>query len=465
MGAIGEYIHLTARGYEVSGINRPHHNPGISAAAAFSVQKQKINQKMQQYNKVSKATTQKIEDEMNKLLDELGDEPGGENTDSSALEQYMYEQINQEIGQLSSINWSNLSTVSAPAPVSRLSTGVYNFKDWRNRIISRVNEFNAMLKQLQVIQSASGGAAAEQVESLIKRLDKLVNDTYEKTYQHLNEIGYPVWGKSSTVKNMIRKLNELISEYNQIPIVENGDNRLLQAVISQVPGVAQVQAQRALSEAIVSGKNMTVSVEQMSNNGNVSANMGDLQENVFSNDNSIHITFNWKTRKMTAILNNLQLKNSRFQFINIGTETTLYDLLSDAGSDFANHYFNIFSKHQDAHTNLAGNRGNFNEVIKMLAIFKAFEKTNQSKDKVFIFTQGNNYVKVVSIGSILDRIVNNTGKMVSVNFDGISMSKIGLFANKKGPELNGASRIAQVLGEAHARKIKVALNSQALLGI
>lgn len=221
MSAIGEYIHLTGKGYQESGINRPHQRPGITAAAALSVQRDIVRKKIDSFGKVAKKTIEKLQTEMNQFKDLLGEgEVDGTNiANQQELRDYLFNNLSKEIAQLYDLNWDNLSAVTTPNPVTKLSTGFYNYKDWKNRIISRVNEFNSILKQIEQQSNGNNGADTAQLQNLIQKADKLINDTYEKTYAHLNEVGYYTWRKSPTVKNMVRKLNALITEFNSLPII------------------------------------------------------------------------------------------------------------------------------------------------------------------------------------------------------------------------------------------------------
>lgn len=466
MSAIGEYVHLTGKGYEESGINRPHMAPGISAAAALSAQREAVRQKIANYGKVGKETTEKLEKEINKFKQSLGEGTSGtETTDVAKLQEYLFNEIGKEIAQLYDLNWDNVTAVATPGPVTKLSTGFYNYKDWKNRIISRVNEFNSVLKQVEQISSSQNGADAAQIQMLIQKADKLINDTYEKTYAHLSEVGFYTWRKSPTVKNMVRKLNNLIKEYNSLPIVENGDNRMLKGIVESIPKVAESKVRQALGN--IQGKNFSIETDQKNANINKTINLGEMKETIVSDGNGLTIGFNWNNKNLNMKVNNLKLKGTKYKFVNIGTSTTIGELLGESNSDFANHYYNIFTQHQDKHSSLASSRSEYNEVIKLLAIYKAFNNKATGRDKVYIYTQNENSdVKVISVQDILNKIIDGNTKMQSLTFNGDSITRMKLFANKKEPNnINGSIRIGKVLAEAHSRKISAALNSSVITSI
>lgn len=467
MSAIGEYIHLTGKGYQESGINRPHQRPGITAAAALSVQRDIVRKKIDSFGKVAKKTIEKLQTEMNQFKDLLGEgEVDGTNiANQQELRDYLFNNLSKEIAQLYDLNWDNLSAVTTPNPVTKLSTGFYNYKDWKNRIISRVNEFNSILKQIEQQSNGNNGADTAQLQNLIQKADKLINDTYEKTYAHLNEVGYYTWRKSPTVKNMVRKLNALITEFNSLPIIDNNNNQMLKGIIDVIPQTAEVQVRKALGQ--IKGTNFTIETDQKSTSVNKTIDLGDLKETIISNDKGLEISFNWNSKKLNVKVNNLKIKGSQYQFVNIGTETTLGELLSEASNDFANHYYNIFTQHQDKHASLAGLRSEYNDMIKLLAIYKAFDNKQIGKDKVYIYTKNKNAeIKVISVRDILDKVIDGNTKMQSVIFNGESITKAKLLANKKEPNnLDGSIRISKVLAEAHTRKISAALNSSVITSI
>lgn len=465
MSAIGEYIHLTGLGYLESGINRPHQSPGVNAAAALSAQREAIRKKIESFGKVPKNTTQKLQQEMNQFKQLLGEGEGSDTVNQQELRDYLFNNLSKEIAQLYDLNWENLSAVTTPQPVTKLSSSYYRYKDWKNRIISRVSEFNNTLRQLEQQSNGSNGADAAQVQILIKKAEKLINETYEKTYAHLSEAGFYTWGKSPTVKNMVRKLNRLIDEFNQLPLVDNNNNEMLKGIIDVIPNAVEVQVRKELGK--IQGQGFTIETDQKSANVNKTVNLGDLKETITSNGNGLSVSFDWNSKKLNVKVNNLKIKGSKYQFVDIGTETTIGDLLSEANTDFANHYYNIFTQHQDKHSSLASLRNEYNKVIKLLTIYKAFDNKQIGKDKVYIYTKNENAeIKVISVRDILDKIIEGNTKMQSVSFNGESITRAKLFANKKEPNnLDGSIRIGKVLAEAHARKISASLNSNLITSI
>lgn len=471
MSAIGEYIHLTAKGYNESGTNRPHAAAGISPTQAAAAQRQKITEQMKTYSKVGKNTTKKIEKEMNELITTLGTDSNQEiSDDETKLQEYLVNQIGQEIAQLSNINFNNLSTTYTPAPVSKLANNFYKSKGWKDRLTTKVNEFNNALKQLEYLQQAKGGTNSTQVEQLIKKLDKLINETYEKTYQHLTEAGYYTGARSKTVRNMINKLNVLIKEYNSIPIVDNTDNRLLKGIVQQIPNVSEYVAINALKEGLdTKSKNITITTQNpQQTNINTTIDLGELQEVINSNKESIEIQFKWKSRTYQAKVNNIKLRSGFYQFINVDSTSSLYDVLADGDTEFTNHYYNIFTQHQDGQINVVGMRSEYNSILKLMAIYRAFDKIKE-KDKIFIFTETdgkNSKARVVSIHDILDNVINGNDKLTSVMTGNESIPQANLLSNKKVPNnITGNTRIGKVLADARARKLRAGLSSSVLSNI
>ena len=66
MSAIGEYVHLTAKGYTTYGIGRPNHHAQFASNGLLKNKQQQILARMQRNIKHTNDTTvQNLEDRMN----------------------------------------------------------------------------------------------------------------------------------------------------------------------------------------------------------------------------------------------------------------------------------------------------------------------------------------------------------------------------------------------------------------
>ena len=212
-------------------------------------------------------------------------------------------------------------------------------------------------------------------------------------------------------------------------------------------------------------KDADISVAVENNNQNTVTQLGEITQQVSSNNDFINIGFSWGTKQIMVKAHKPQLRG-RNAFPLINENMSLYTLISEAGDNFANHYLNLFSSHEDGYGvmgRFVSDRQGFQETVKLMALYKAFENTPNGKDKVYFYIVGNK-VKVVSMYSIIEKIMNNPEKF-SVMTNDDSLSRMALFANIRGPEITGESRISKLLQDVRARKLRVSIRSSTILGL
>lgn len=461
MSAIGEYVHLTGEGYAWVGLSRPHqHRSGGSAAVVYSAQKAIIRNKIKAYSKLGRGELMGIETNFNVLLERLGQQATEDTVSSTDLmvNEAIFKLLEDNIKQFQSINFTNGFVNYIPGPIKGFSSA---YKSWKDRLPAKINEINTALKQLERLED---GASPAEIKTLIAELNKIVTDTYEKTYQNIVDGKY-VNKKSRTTKNLIREINELIDVYNSLPYLQNDGNELLRSIVGHVPGTAKAAATRVLAKELTMNiKDVDVSVAIENNNQSTVTQLGEITQKVNSNDDSINIGFSWGTKQIIVKAHKPQLKG-RNAFPLINENISLLTIISEAGDNFANHYLNLFSHHEgkSAMNSFVGNRQGFQEVVKLMALYKAFENAPNGKDKVYFYIVGKQ-VKIVSMYSVLEKVIDNPEKF-SVMTDDDSLSRMKLFSNQRGPDIEGKARINQLLQDIRTQKLRVSIRSSTILGL
>lgn len=469
MSAIGDYIHLSAKGYQESGTRRPHWTPTTLPAAALNKMRNTIEARISDFGIVPKRTLVKLENQMNKLITATGeDRPLSVAPNPSATRQQIKNIIDKDMAQLHDIQMDRLAIEKTLPPMTKIPNKYADYKKWRNQIISRVNTLNMAINQAKGMINDKNGTDAKSLDILLTKLETLINDTYQKTYAKLLDTGVYVYKKNTVVKNLIKKLNELIVEYNEMPIIDNHENLLLKSIIEVLPDAADIAVRKRLDEVlntddpsfkIERGQILTEAAHKQK-----MLTLGDIEQIITTKDRGLEISFKWKDKQeYNAKLNNLNLAKGRYSFANIGTDMSLGELLEQKPSttDFANHFYNIYTQHQDASGGFLNElRKDYSLALKMLAIYKAFNNETFGKDKIFIYTINGKEAHVVSTRDLLKNMVTASEQLKSVTQDGVSVTRMKLLENKKVPNnITGAIRISRVLAEAHGRKIAVAINS------
>lgn len=477
MSAIGDYVHLTAAGYLASGTGRPHWNRPTTAASAFNRVRAAVRSKVRGYGRMDKRVMHSLESQMNKIVTSVVEQKAFKNSpDPKATEQKIKDTIQAEMSQIENIQMDRLAVDKLLPPMTKIPNQYATYKNWQQQIISKVSTLNAAIAQAQKMLDNPKGADGKILSNLATKIENMLNVTYEQTYAKITQIdgGY-IYKKSPAVKSLVRKLNDLITEYNQMTIIDNHENLLLKSIMEVLPTVSDLKVEKTLenmfnpddhSYTIKHNKIVTKAPTTKKNK------LGDVEQLIISKDGSMEVQFKWRNKKdlSTAKINNLNVSSSRkFNFADMGIEISLADLLAKLPSDddFANHFYNAFTQHQDKSAGaLNWYRRQGLEVVKLLAIYKAFDNDAFNKDKMFIYTVDGKTIQVISTRDLLQILTNpNNGryrKSTHVQVNGENINRMNLLYNKKGPEITGESRIRQMLTDAHSRKIMVAIENSAL---
>lgn len=472
MSAIGDYIHLSAKGYQESGTRRPHWTPTTKPAEALSSIRGAIESQISTFGIIDKRTLANIENQMNKMIKATGEDRAfSVAADPEVIRQRIKAIIGKDIELLNNIHMDRLAIEKMLPPMTKISNNYARSKQWRNQIISKVNTLNAAIQQAQLMLDDKNGADAKILSNLLTQLEKLINDTYEKTYARLKDENVYVYKKDTTVKNLISKLNALIAQYNEMPIIDNKEGLLLKSILEVLPNASDMAVRKRLEEVLnVNNANFVIKNNNIlteASHKKKKVMLGDIEEIVTTKDNGVEISFRWKNKEtMTAKVNNLNIVAGKYSFAGVGPDMSLDQLLKEKPStiDFANHFYNVYTQHQDKNSSLLNSlRAEFISVVKSLAIYKAFDNEAFGKDKIFIYTVGGKQARVISTRELLLNLTKASEQLKSVTQNGASITRMKLLENKKVPNnISGQIRIANVLAEAHTRKISVALNTSVL---
>lgn len=192
----------------------------------------------------------------------------------------------------------------------------------------------------------------------------------------------------------------------------------------------------------------------------------DINNNLYiatgSTQDKVDVQIEWKGQPVKISAKNVNLKGGGQ--IHILSGASLLVLLSQMDTDFVNHYLNIVANHKDGSieselVTLAHNSFKPTLLYQALAGYKTNAKTGYAE--VFIVNDNSNIdnVKVFSIADLIMDAVDNMNEYVSITSDKQDLSNIH-FANTE--KSHYSERITQLLADVHTYKIDVAINSSLL---
>ena len=466
MSAIGNYIHLTAAGYNRTGTNRQREGPSLDAATALSLEKDFIRQRIESYKSMNDLSS--LESEINNLLDVLGDrvEPSKTNWDNE-VRQIIEDYLTEEYGNtLQTIDWSNLDvnfTSVKTKGVGKIKTNYWQYKNWKSTILSRINELNTYMENF------SENKTTREYQDAINRINTIKNDLYKGTYDMIAKNGWNT-NKQNPLKIAIKDLNEIIAKYAAMPAISAQKGDLLEATIAVIPAMTKDMLNKEIGSFIKGRDKVSVTIDENNfKDKSWNIQLGDIVQTGRTSQGKIDVAFEWEGQQLNISAKNVNLKDRNFIHI-MGGSSLLY-LLQDENVDFVNHYFNLFSNHPDKKGNVAGYaamRNAYFDVLKLMIAYKAltgdsFDRGNNQADVFIVSDSSGSHsrrVKVFSIGDILQKFLERpTSNLGIANASSIQR----LYANKRVENSpSGIARVAAVLNEAHARKITASFNSALL---
>ena len=473
MSAIGEYVHLTGLGYQKTGTNRQTKAPSIDAAAALRIQKNSIQNRIKAYQTMNDSSLKRLENQLNGLLASLGEDSNeNKNEWPEQARKFLQKKMEEEFSQLQNIDFSTGSIQAR----NRNSKGVgiirdnyKSYKNWRNVLVSRVNELNKYLLEMEAMTKQTTGADPNKYTQAIAKVSKLLNETYEKTWQKVSETGLPV--KPKTAKNMIKQLNDIIKAYASMPAIQLQNGTFFERTIQLVPEIGNDLASKEVWDRIESYSKGQENVKVIIDKENFiprseKFGMGDIYQTIRTSQNKIDVAIEWEGQDLNISAKNLDL-GSGYKFIHTTEGNSLLYMLQDENADFVNHYLNLTAFHTDGRKiqSLMGIKSDIEKAIKLTLAYKGltgdtYERGNNITN-VFIvnnYTAGVKTVKVISIANLLLKMENSPSNMISVHTKPFDI--MATYQNQR-VENNpmGTIRIASILQQMHARKVSTAFNS------
>lgn len=472
MSAIGNYIHLTAAGYNKTGTNKQREAPSIDAATALAIEKDSIKQRIDSYKNMNDLSS--LEVEINHWLDVLGGrvEPMEGEIKREEIQRIVEEYLKEIYGDtLQTLDFNNLNVSYSSEKtkgVGRIKTNYWQYKNWKNTITQRIEELNHYMNTF--IENKN----AREFKDAMLRIESIKKDLYNGTYDLIAQNGWET-NRQNPLKIAIKDLNVIIEKYAAMPALSAQKGDMLESTVAIIPEIAKGLAEQSIKEEFqknIKGKN-TLSVEINENyfqGKNWNMNLGDITQEGKVSQNKIDVSFDWEGQQLNISAKNVNLGEGR-KFIHTVSGSSLLYLIQDEDSDFVNHYFNLFSNHPDKKGNMSGYasmRKAYFDTLKLVIAYKAltgdtFGRDNNLAD-VFIVndSSGNKSpkVKVFSVADILKKFQERpTSNLGLQNTAAIQR----LYANKRVNNCpSGIARVQAVLNEAHQRKISASFNSDIL---
>lgn len=496
MGAIGEYIHNTAYGYAVFGIDRMQQGKGSKRALpamAMNIQKEKVRQQVHSatLNKLSPQDKLKIEKQISALMVQpsKSKNQGIKIAWEIICEQLKIDfydevpnQIQNESGQVkNSVN----KIKSTKGGRHLLST-----------IIDRINKINTLIPQLKSGQTLSSlQGKLDQIYSQLEGISKLTKDEIQKfgasgmsAKQYLNNIKQKDFLidsetviDSETGKTIIDLINQSADIVKGLSSYVKGEMFQLLVTISQLKAqqLSRQEIKKTIEKQWVGAGTSAIRLKEVNFAKGIDINK--LSGTIRYNDeiscyvdgrsaNKIDTYYQYQGKTYNASIKNVNLY--AYPYISLVTDASFLVLMQSMDYDFVNHYLNIMATHyamppgfnQVEHPifNQAELRNLAKQTMNLSLLLAAFIGHKLDVDTADIFIVNNN---AAGVGDPRVKVFN-IGELVAKAVDDISLVNVKLSVDKEQYPNKYANtieeRLTTLLSQVHSIKVKVQFSNTAL---
>lgn len=500
---IGDYVHLTAAGYNKYGIYRwtshsKHKGEKYSSAGVIQAE---INRQKKLLEPISDNTI----NEMKQLLN-LFYNTKNQTESQSIKRQEIINKIEEHMikiygNRLGDIDWDigEITPSSLVEKEDKITILQNSIEDKIGNSKRRIDpkKVEAKIKQIDSFIKNNTKDLRERnvdVKEVVSKLNKVKNDM-KKLYEEIDltvkeDLEYydlpQITGKNkhhtrTDEKNLRENLNDIIRLLGLAPPIplEKGD--LMEYVVAYLPyfagHVALNQVDDNISKIKVGGAKDPVQYSLNNFKYSGSHKLG-LTKGNFSLDlkesetqRKVDVSMKWGTEEVRASVKNYKLSDNTY--IDTLSGSTLLFLIQDLDRNFVNHYLNLNASHSikkeynEIYMQHNGSDKRYEKIndadakdsratMKTLISLKALSGANLGRQTVNVFIINNSKtgeVEVLKVSDLLDKIQFLSASSIPVkNEKGTSIYDLK-FMNNPCANKNGIERINNIIQQLHKFKV------------
>lgn len=459
MGAIGDYIHYTSKGYLEHGTTQ------TGAFHGWVSQRPMILEKLKQ-NKASSLNSEEQRELEDILTGFLKNEEGDPNI--TKVQEEVLEKMDELFGEaLQNIDFET-GNVTAKKDTSSSSVGIARNTTNIEDIISRINRLESIvIKNAERLEIPKGlGTQIKQLKSYYNRLAKELKTVKQANGQ--DAVTALLAERTKDLREKRKLLNELISEYAAYPAVALQKGTFFEHLIAQAPKVAQNEAMEAIGEVIGDVTESVSFNKEAFASQFLTQQADEILSKTSVSKGKIDVSLEWKDKNLGISAKNYNLER---YYVHVLSGSSLLYMLQDLDSDFVNHFLNLYAAHGKLegqksvsadNAKLAAMKGGILPEIKLILLYKGLtgDTNGRSSANLFIINDSSKgKVKVFDMYKLISQIGTQTIRGIKLN-DKTLDEKIK-FRNDW--EMGSPQqRISKLLLDVHARKVSVAIETKFL---
>lgn len=452
MGLIGNYIHYTKKGYIEHGVTED------GKYQAWTSQRAMIQNKIENSSRtVNKKDLESFETLLNDIKE--GKAVKTDNINNK-VEKILQEKFKESLG---TIDWSNWNVRKNKKGIGKINYKEHNVE----KIGQKIKDIE---KAIQEVKNSGDGqqykrGSLAKIEEIKKAYKELTADLSKNEMIDTSLLKNLVSSNNYNFESIRREANKLIAEYATLPAINLQKGDLFENMIAYAPMVAASTAQKALGTVLGGDKEKVIINKDFFEDMYMTEEFKNGVLTTSSSQGKIDVHLEWEGSDLNISAKNVNLSKS--YYIHILSGSSLLFLLQDVNTDFVNHFLNLNSI-----KGLAQEREKINEEVQLILMYKALTGDAYKRNAANVFavndnSSGGRSVKLYTMSELLKRIEEKEYYKQGVHIDNKRLGNFLFKNNWEGKkdiksETEAKIRISNLLTDAHARKVNVSLNVNAL---
>jgi hypothetical protein len=477
MGLIGDYIHLTAAGYNMYGIYRKQKEGSFNFQQAKTTELNNIKGKIK-----TGVDVQSMEDELNNFFTDIDSNNPSINATAifNEVVSQLQSQFNNTLGNITSTGDITMSQQMKNNAISQLQKhAVQNSKNQRLRpeeVKAKVNQLQQVLQNLVNSTESGTHTTALQLAQELKEIRRQADDLYGRLV-NADKIPRGTKNVLEKEKNLKNKINNAITAYAAYPALALQKGEFFEYLVPYVVGTANGlgfnEIRESMNDIKIGGKNENVSIQtenfgivEQAENGSQTIHSFNFDKDVLSVKSSqgkIDVILELNGENIGASLKNINL-SKKGSWIHTVSGSNLLFFLQDIHPDFVNHYININAAHTGKGSISSSLRTESRQAMKSVLAAKAITGATAGRQAADVFIINDNKTGKVRIVT-MEKIVNSLNKLkdlseVSVQLNNKNIMEQNLFINKSvsNDDRLGVQRISALLNSLRQIKLSSSIS-------
>lgn len=490
MGAIGEYVHLTAYGYNHYGIYRWGHEHGSTDYDFDGAKKRELDKVRRNVANPTVSSLQDLENTINGFFSRVqnGQATINDTQIMSAVTKQMSQQFNKlghlnfNTGNVENTQYLKDTSMRQIKELSKKSGKVYSIQHLQNKI-----------KQLESVREKLGKGIRSGDIVNSHKLDGELQQLKQQIIQFENELLADPAAKdvllspnNKDMANFINNFNKVIKEYAAIPPIALEKGEFFEYLAPYILGVSQNKAVDTITKEIDSlkvGKQLNEQIHYSPSSFALISKTNDnkyeyhsipFDKDILRVENQpvqgkIDIFVDLNGEKVGASLKNYNLSstNTAFNYITLVSNTNLLYILQDLGSIFVNHYLNLNAQHRTARNNVRekideSKRKESLDALRAIILAKGLTGNMYKRNSADLFILNDNQTgktRVYSMRGLIDKIEQFGYGSSSVKIGQKPIMNQNLFVNSSlsDDDRLGMMRISALINSLHKLQVHAAL--------